>query len=64
MNMAFRNPSETLYPKNPLTNCSVLLPNGKDRLCRIACYEASDDCAAGIPCHPAKYTVPIHSGTA
>ena len=32
MNMAFRNPSETLYPKNPLTNCSVLLPNGKDRL--------------------------------
>lgn len=36
----------------------------KKTVCRIACYEASDDCAAGIPCHPAKYTVPIHSGTA
>lgn len=36
----------------------------KKTVCRIACYEASDDCAAGIPCPPAKYTVPIHSGTA
>jgi len=70
MNMAFRNPSETLYPKNPLT---LFRPSPerqrpalsiKKTVCRIACYEASDDCAAGIPCHPAKYTVPIHSGTA
>ena len=71
MNMAFRNPSETLYPKKSPDKLFRPSPERqrpalsiKKTVCRIAGYEASDDCAAGIPCPPAKYTVPIHSGTA